>query len=306
MSSAYLVFMLVGTLVVATSNASAQPEKSSDEDSSQFTIVDSYYDLPQVKTVVKEFRGTSRWILEQFDELGIAVKPLTGKERAHGYGFIGHSLVVRSQLHGTVEAPFSRTKFTLQHPAGIELRFKKLKSFVAMTLSGPTTSTDVGLDMRFLDDNGNLITSINADTKHQNKNELGFDSRGAVFRGLMLETSRIRAVQIVPTSIPDNCKIVLAGIDYLCFSNGESTDKEAATISLAYDEIRSLVEQLDSEIYATRELATQKLYKLEPSYVAFLESMPQRPSMEAKARLAMILRSLRGKGINLTPDGNKE
>lgn len=306
MDKLILVSVMAFSLMLAGPSEFASRQEAGEPDLSQLTVVDSYFALPQYKTVVKEFASTGTKIVRQLDELGIVAKPLTGKQKTHGYGFVGPSLVVNRNLHGTIEAPFSRTMFTVQHPAGIELRFEELKSFVGMTIVGPTTNTDIGLNMKFLDDQGVLIKLVNADTLHQDKSELGFDSRGAVFRGLVMQESRIRSVQIVPTKIPENCTIVLASIDFLCFSNSDSAIKNADSYSKALDEIRDWVDQFDSESYDIRELASRNLSKLEPEYVAFFESIPPGPSVESKVRLAMIIRDLRGKGLNLTPNGNKE
>jgi len=260
-------------------------------------VVRNFYELHDGVTVMRTFPTTTGPIQEQFRKAGITMAPLADEPKGNNKRFVGSSRVVWKELHGTVDAPFSKHQFTVQHRAGIRLTFNRLQAVVAMTISGPTTNTDVGMDLLFFDANGKLIKKVNADTKHIKRRN--HDSRGAVFRGLQTEKPAIWEVHIIPTRIPDNVKIVLACIDYFSFSPHLANPQ-------TIDDIKELVEVLGSARYATREEATRRLSSFGPRILPVLRRLNTEDDPEVRMRLAKVMKVLEAKKVNLTPDGKTD
>jgi len=289
------ITLLVALLAVSAGVIRAEEGESQTNHAS--TVVRSFYDLPSTVTVMKAFPSDTDAIVKQFKGRGVVVKPLPGKTKEHGYGFVSQSTVVARGLHGTIDAPFSLTMFTVQHPAGISMDFEKPQAVVAMTITGPTTQMDVGIDLLFFDEKGRLIRKVKADTQHQK--ELDFDSRGAVFRGLSTPMAIISSVHVVPTHVPAEARIVLAGIDYVCFS--AAVEDESST-----GNVMELVAKLGHKEYQVREDATKKLESLGPDRLAVLRRIDAKDDPEARWRLLRIIHALEAKRSNLTVDGNEE
>lgn len=283
------VFLVVSPMIIQAKEAKLEARQ-------KLKFVRSFYDLQEDISVMRVFPSSTASITKVFESEKVTVKPLHGKNKVHNNRFVGQSLVVSKNLHGTTDAPFSRSMFTIQHRAGISMTFEKPQTVVAMTICGPTTDMDVGMDLLFFDTKGNLIKKVNADTRHDKS--LDFDSRGAVFRGLECPKPMIASVQIVPTQVPKN-RIVLASIDYFCFS---AVSRKEGSVTTVMD----LVDQLGSEEYLARENATKKLESLSPGWLSLLRSVDTGNDPEVKLRLTQAIEALELKKINLTPDGTSE
>ena len=260
-----------------------------------YRVLSSYYDLPDGVKVLRSFSSDGQEIIKKLREHGITVAPLPGK-RGHAFGFVGPCLVVEERMHGTADAPFAGTQFTIQHPTGVKFTFDRPQAVVGMTVSG-----DIGTDLWFYDVQGKLIEEVNADTHHVE--DLGFDSRGAVFRGLAADEPIIASMHFVPTRIPPNANIVFATIDYFCLSASAEPDAEKTRMAT----VEALAAKLGDERYKTREEASEKLCALSPSYLRVLRKVEAGDDPEVQLRLARVIQSLESKKKeNLTPKGTAD
>ena len=106
--------------------------------------------------------------------------------------------------------------FSLNDPQGIRFAFDKPQSFFGLTVIGHTIGADAKLKLVYYDADGKQVATVKAETV-QVKN-LNYDSRGAVFRGLATPSAQIAFVDLIPTHLDKQQKIVIAGIDYLCLA----------------------------------------------------------------------------------------
>ena len=270
-------------------------EEPAAQDSPRPRVIQSYYDLPDGMTVMKEFRHFVPDIVKHFREQGMTLEPLS--ENAANSKFVGQSLVVNAELHGTVDGPFSCTTLAIQHPVGIRITFAQPQSVVAMTISGPTTGVDAGLELLFFDGKGKLIQKVNADTRHDPS--LKFLSKGAVFRGLEVQKPIIASVHIVPTLVPEGKDIIAADIDYVCY-------RKDPPGNVPLNRIQGMVAYLGDKDFRVREEASKKLADLGPRYLPELRSMQDADDPEVSERLKQVIQSVEAMKINLTPNGHIE
>lgn len=255
-------------------------------------IIQSYYDLPDQMNVMKEFRHFVPDIVQQFREQGMTLEPISDK--AAKSEFVGPSVVVDAQLHGTADAPFSHKTLAIQHPGGIRITFAEPQSVVAMTLRGPTTGIDAELNLLFFDGKGQLIQKVNANTRQDPR--LKFRSNGAVFRGLEVRKPIIAAVHIVPSFASGSRGIIVAHIDYICVRKDPSN-------GVPVDRIQEMVADLGNKDFRVREEATKKLANLGPRCLPELRRSDDADDPEVSSRLEQVIRSLESEKINLTPNG---
>jgi len=247
-------------------------------------VVRSYYELPEDITVVKSFaREGEQSIIEALKKQGITCAAIEG----------GNSVgAVWGGMHGTANAPFGGSMLGLRSRSGISLTFKEPQSAVGMTITRHFNGGDIGIDMLFLDKDGKLIRKVNANPQGiENGNPVTW---GAVFRGLKMKTPEISSVHVIPARIPDNPRMELAFLDYLCYSStSDETDPRK--------EIEELVKKLGAQEYKEREGATTKLMSLHPNLLPILRRMDPGKDPEIRLRLERVVESLEAKKVNLTP-----
>ncbi len=259
------------------------------------TGIQSFGQIPNDVTIIKTFKYSETQMLRDLQAIGINVEGITKGRLKSGEDFVGGMTVVAKNLHGTADAPFSRSAFTLNDPLGIRITFDEPKALVAMTLIGPTTNTDAKLKLVFYDVDGKELATENADTRHV-KND-GFDSRGAVFRGLSTEQANIKSVALVPTELSEKQRIVIAGIDYLCLSDKPIETGKPKNLD-------SLVAKLSSDEFSVRRNAEEELVSLGPAVLRFLPDPANEKDAETKFRLESVVTRITKSRSNPTPNGN--
>lgn len=256
--------------------------------------INSFRQIPRNTTIIKSFPYSKDLMLKDLAAQGITLSGITDGRLTSGANFVSGMSVCSRMLHGTADAPFSCDMFSLNDPLGIRFVFDEAKAIFALTLIGPTTNVEARLKLVFYDAAGNELGTVIADTQHQK--ELGFDSRGAIFRGLSTPTPIITRVDLIPTELNKDQKIVIAGIDYLCI--GElpvSSDKP--------ENLDQLVANLSSDDFNVRTKAEDQLVSLGRRVLRFLPNPVAENDAEAKFRLNSVIARISQTDSNPTPNG---
>ena len=255
--------------------------------------INSFRQIPKNTTIIKSFPGSTNLMLKDLAAQGITLSGITEGRLTSGANFVGRMSISSRTLHGTADAPFSSDMFSLNDPRGIRFTFDEAKAIFGMTLIGPTTNVEARLKLVFYDAAGNELGTVIADTQH--RKELGFDSRGAIFRGLSTPTPIITRVDLIPTELNKDQKIVIAGIDYLCIGQSPVSSKP--------ENLDQLVANLSSGDFNVRTKAEEELVSLGQTVLQFLPNPIAENNAETKFRLKSVIARISRFESNPTPDG---